>query len=359
MWQVFVVCGKIVEDDEEYHFKDDDLQAMVRVIRIPGNTRLDLAGNQLGSDLMDVLASELGKNPQLTYLNVVRCRSDSVDKDVNISSWRRFGAALARNTNLKRLSITENGHLRGEATGLLMAGLKENKTLKILCLDGSPIGPTGAAAIAGVLSGGSLLDDLSICGTGIGDVGAKHIAAGLKTNTALKRLNMNSNEIGEAGAMAVAEVILVNAVLNYLSMMDNPIGREAVRAMVRAAAANRVLKTLFCRPTPQQFDEMGIMCGLYDFKNVWAVCYSDDPDLNDTAFNPLRDGIVGVEKCTGKTVLGHLPAFLDPDPRSYIHSCRFHRVAFESVATMQQAIEVLGDMEDIRSVSFTDITVMV
>ena len=104
------------------------------------------------------------------------------DSDEDLPIVLSFDFRIFFNSPLKKLILTDN-QVGDEGARALSEGLKANKTLEELHLDGyherGNIGPEGA----------------------------KYIAEMLKVNSALKVLNLAANEIGKAGAAALAAVL--------------------------------------------------------------------------------------------------------------------------------------------------------
>ena len=93
-----------------------------------------------------------------------------------------FSISLFFNSPLKKLILTDN-QVGDEGARALSEGLKANKTLEELYLNGS-------------LNRGN-----------IGPEGAKYIAEMLKVNSPLTSLDLQSNLIGVEGGKAIAEVL--------------------------------------------------------------------------------------------------------------------------------------------------------
>lgn len=105
--------------------------------------------------------------------------------------------------NLSRksfFSLIIDNKLMFDGAEFLSKGLKENKSLTELYLEGNNIGYFGAFCIAQYLEKNPKLKVLDLSNNDIGDKGAKYIAFGLRNgNKNLVQINLSKNNINEKG----------------------------------------------------------------------------------------------------------------------------------------------------------------
>ncbi|XP_011270479.1 hypothetical protein CAOG_08838 [Capsaspora owczarzaki ATCC 30864] len=132
-----------------------------------------------------------------------------------------------------------------DADALVIAeGLKENRNLQYLDLDGNQIGDAGAQAIGAALRNKAKLSILYLSRNKIGDTGARAIAEGLQTSTALTDLRMHTNQIGDAGAQAIGSALRNKANLSILYLSNNKIGDIGARAIAEGLQTSTALTDL-------------------------------------------------------------------------------------------------------------------
>jgi Ran GTPase-activating protein (RanGAP) involved in mRNA processing and transport len=82
------------------------------------------------------------------------------------------------------------------------------------------------------------VEELDLGNNHLGDAGAKWMSKALKENTTLRRLCLAGNDIGENGAWWIADALAVNGDLRSLDLGSNAIG-DAVRGAVQAECSWR------------------------------------------------------------------------------------------------------------------------
>lgn len=162
--------------------------------------------------------------------------------------------------------------IRADAVEELVEAIQANSQVNALWLKRNPIGPQGAAAVAGLLRSGhhlecldlvhtemqeegladvlqALTDDnrtvrrLYLCGNQIRPDQCHQISRLLTTNDALKHLYLSVNQIGDAGTKTIAAGLAQNTSLQTLSLASNRIGCEGAAALADALSTS-ALQTL-------------------------------------------------------------------------------------------------------------------
>jgi len=108
-----------------------------------------------------------------------------------------------------KLDLAGN-NIGSEEAQALAESLKRNTTLTQLNLEGNKIGEEGARALAESLKPNTALTKLNLGHNGIGDKGTCALAESLKQNTTLHTVNLSRNNIGDEGARTLAESLKQN-----------------------------------------------------------------------------------------------------------------------------------------------------
>jgi hypothetical protein len=102
------------------------------------------------------------------------------------------------------------------------------------------LGDDGAAFVAAVLVGNTVLTDLNLGSNSIGDAGAASLADALKANNVLISLNLAWNNIGGTGAARLVDALMVNNVLTYLELDSNKIRDDGAARLADGLKVNNV-----------------------------------------------------------------------------------------------------------------------
>jgi hypothetical protein len=157
---------------------------------------------------------------------------------------KQIADALKDNRSLKHLCLLDN-KIGDDGAKAIADALKDNHSLKTLDLNGNEIDDDGAKSIADALKVNHSLETLDLNGNKIGVEGAKQIADALKDNHSLKTLLLYGNKIGDDGAKAIANALKVNHSLERLHLINNKIGDDGAKAIADALRANGSLKGLY------------------------------------------------------------------------------------------------------------------
>ena len=186
------------------------------------------ADRAAGRALRSLVEATILRAPSsLTSLSIAHC-------DVGDVEARWIGQALANGDTLTELNL--RGNLIGpDGVRDIVRGIRENRSLEILCLSdnvtissgwagggGGGAGcEKGACAVLASVLGDCSLKVLDLSSCSIGDAGAVAISYGLGRTKTLTRLSLNSNGVGDAGCRAVARALRRNCSLIELSLYGN------------------------------------------------------------------------------------------------------------------------------------------
>jgi len=157
-------------------------------------------------------------------------RTDSVT--LHLSSFseaeaRAVAALLARSPKFTGLTFAPAGIGQNFiAFQLLISALACNTQLQKLDLTQNGLGSLGAQKLQQALEKHPTLQELCICNNHIGCAGAAHVAELLKLNTTITALDLAENSIGNQGMMSLLQGLAANSVLQWLSLQHNHIGPE-------------------------------------------------------------------------------------------------------------------------------------
>jgi hypothetical protein len=124
-------------------------------------------------------------------------------------------------------------HLGEVSARSIANALRRDATkLRLLNLTNSPIGDSGARALAGALAGNSLIERLWLKNTQLTASGAGALAAGLSNSGALAEIVLSHNAIGDRGAAALAFIVPELRSLAVLSLDSCGITVVGARALM-------------------------------------------------------------------------------------------------------------------------------
>ena len=213
---------------------------------------LDIGGNELPPDSIQLIVDGLSRNTSLDTLNI----SSSVFSSENVLS---LALVLRVNTRLIKLNSMCCNIQSSDSVHLAKA-LEENTTtqLQTLSLNVNPIGSEGAIAFADMLATNKSLTQLEMGGCHFQGGGAVCLAKGMKKNSTLRYLHINDNPIGSEGAVAFASMLKKNQCLKTLDLDDDSPGVEGTLELIESLKHNTTLETLWLSPKckPISFSEL-------------------------------------------------------------------------------------------------------
>ena len=211
--------------------------------------------NKLGDNGAELLLEGIKNTKTLRVLDI------SCNK-IGPSGTTAIANALTNNTTLEKLNISNN-KLGDNGAELLLKGITNTKTMRILDISCNNIGPPGTTAIANALTNNASLEELSISSNKLGDNGAELLSVGIRNTKILRVLHMDNNNIGPSGTTATAKALTNNTSLEELNMSGNKVGRDGVIAIAKAINNNRTLKKLLLDDDDLIIDKEPPMLNLY------------------------------------------------------------------------------------------------
>ncbi|KAH7976303.1 hypothetical protein HPB52_011422 [Rhipicephalus sanguineus] len=155
-----------------------------------------------------------------------------------------LGDYLATSFKLRDLSLCSlRGH-HEEQLAYVTEGLKTNRGLERLQIDGCRVAPGCMVSFAEVLKNHGTLKHVTVTNCLLGEAEAKSFAVLLEYNASLLELDLSCNTIGDIGAIRLAGSLKFNVHLQKLNLAVNSITSHGAVPLVEALASNRVLKEL-------------------------------------------------------------------------------------------------------------------
>ena len=162
---------------------------------------------------------------------------------------------------LNSTSIVSKLWLDDNPIGLqtIFHALKQNKTLKYLCISDCGMTDTGVALLADALHTNSTLEELDISDNQICEESASHIARVLNDTNVLSRLWLVRNPFGDKGLQTIFDALKQNKTLKLLSIYDCGMTDTGVASLADALHTNNTLETLNIRDN-EAVTENGLTC---------------------------------------------------------------------------------------------------
>jgi hypothetical protein len=205
-------------------------------------SNLNLCGNQLGDDAMNLLAIALSHNSSIT--RIIFSSNGTTAKGVK-------HLADAINRSVTQLVLSQNRGISEEGSEHLAYMLTCNSFLTTLLCSDCGVGESGLMSIAAAMSANTTLQciDLSFAGSStaskcdcfgrnstltsvvlrshrIDAFGVKELCQGLQRNGSISTIDLSWNRFEGEGARCVAALLERNSVLTSLNISDCGIGRN-------------------------------------------------------------------------------------------------------------------------------------
>jgi len=159
------------------------------------------------------------------------------DLDVLIEAIEQEGTATE--------TLSLDGNKLTLADGKLAAAIAKNTTLKELWLSNNAISDKGAKHLADALkTNNTSLQRLYLGSNNIGDEGAKYIAEMLAVNETLQKIDLSYNKIGDKGAQSIASSLVVNTSVRAVNLNHNNINSMGAENLAGALESNHSIKDL-------------------------------------------------------------------------------------------------------------------
>ncbi|XP_068162237.1 leucine-rich repeat-containing protein 45 isoform X2 [Antennarius striatus] len=156
-----------------------------------------------------------------------------------------LGRALHHDTGVTELLLTDC-MLTEEGAKLLLTGLFQNTTVKVLDLKGNNLRAEGAKVLGKLLTHNQSLNRLVLewNALGVWDEGFSLFCEGLASNAGLQQLDLRNNQISHQGASELALALKFNDTLEVLDLRWNNVGLLGGRALLEALQRNQSLVQL-------------------------------------------------------------------------------------------------------------------
>ncbi|KAM8837813.1 leucine-rich repeat-containing protein 45 isoform 2-T2 [Spinachia spinachia] len=210
----------------------DSVVAQLQESRATHGSRLDLSGQSLSADTCAMLATALQKDTVFTEVLLSDCMLSEEGAKVLLSG-------LFDNTTVKVLDLKGN-NLRSTGAEVLGKLLARNKTLHRLVLEWNALGVWEEAfsLFCGGLCSNSVLTQLDLRNNQINHHGAAELALALKRNTAVQELDLRWNNIGLLGGRTLLEALQKNKSIMQLEMAGNNIPSDTLKALEQITGHN-------------------------------------------------------------------------------------------------------------------------
>ncbi|XP_040031668.1 leucine-rich repeat-containing protein 45 [Gasterosteus aculeatus] len=210
----------------------DSVVAQLQESRATQGSRLDLSGQSLSADTCSVLARALQKDAVFTEVLLSDCMLSEEGAKVLLSG-------LFDNTTVKVLDLKGN-NLRSTGAEVLGKLLARNKILHRLVLEWNALGIWDEAfsLFCEGLSSNGVLTQLDLRNNQIDHHGAAKLALALKRNTSVQALDLRWNNIGLLGGRTLLEALQKNKRIMQLEMAGNNIPSDTLKALEQTTGHN-------------------------------------------------------------------------------------------------------------------------
>mmetsp|Transcript_73873 Transcript_73873/g.196719 ORF Transcript_73873/g.196719 Transcript_73873/m.196719 type:complete len:631 (+) Transcript_73873:521-2413(+) len=207
---------------------------------------LNLCGNNLGSGVGDALRA----------FDCVRTR-DVLDPGCHSANEKLSRVVVG----IEFLDLSSNDLESQFATDLASSLVHYFPTLKVLVLDGNPLGPSGAETLADSLFKLVDLRELSLVGCWLGDEGAMEVSIGAPNCQRLTRLDLTSNGLTCAAAESFGEALAEFKRLQQLRLSRNGIMGPGCCALFASAVSFCLAPRAPRDEADRVVDELWLACG--------------------------------------------------------------------------------------------------
>ncbi|KAL3280757.1 hypothetical protein HHI36_003992 [Cryptolaemus montrouzieri] len=175
---------------------------------------------------------EVAKKSKLKVLDISRV-IPKTKYDVFNPSWmaKNAGLFLEVNKHLTELHM-EKCEMDGHDIQIMLLGMVNNKSLKLLNIAANKIGCLGLRMIAKWLETEPALLGLDVSNNQIGDTGARAFSFGM-CYSKLKFLNISYNRIGDDGMACILDTLKKPYYMRLFFFYGNPIGSKSLKIVER------------------------------------------------------------------------------------------------------------------------------
>ncbi|CAJ1418155.1 unnamed protein product [Effrenium voratum] len=213
--------------------------SVISVGRLFSLSHVQLLGNSLTDQVMEVLSDALANDSPLESLDFSRCGLTGACCGSLARALQRAADELS---NLQTLHLDRND-LGFQGAIALAPGLQLG-ALRQLTLRECKLGDGGVGALAEALESNRTLKELDLAGNEVSDLGAESLALALEKGPRLMTLGLKTNLIGDAGAGALAKAFSKNSALEELDLGKNCITMPGISQLCAALEKNGSLRSL-------------------------------------------------------------------------------------------------------------------
>ncbi|RZI46971.1 hypothetical protein EDM53_03465 [Rickettsiales endosymbiont of Peranema trichophorum] len=218
-----------------------ELGAISLAVALCGNRalkHLDLSDNRIGSEGAKTIIEAVSHIPSVEGLVL---RSNRIGQEI-----AELLVALLKDSNLATLDLRDN-QVGDNVVSILAKKEFSNTALRYLDLSKNDIRGESIQAIATMLVDYTLsLEQLKLSSNKIGDDGAYFLSPILRYKTSLKRLELDDNQIGDPGIEALVDALKkstpgASTALTHLSLQHNKIGNDGFIRLMRVLEQDSAL----------------------------------------------------------------------------------------------------------------------
>ncbi|XP_072029970.1 leucine-rich repeat-containing protein 45-like [Amphiura filiformis] len=186
---------------------------------------LDLSTTSLTTQTCSVLGAALASDRTIVQVKLADCM-------IGDEGAKLFLHGLCSNVCVQRLDLKGN-NMRGAAAEVLGKLIRQNHTLKHLCLEWNCLGldSTRFAAFTDGLAANNSLEMLDLRNNQLSHESAADLAASLQRNTILKALDLRWNNIGIVGGRSLIGAMQYNKNITELELAGNNIPQDVHKAI--------------------------------------------------------------------------------------------------------------------------------
>uniref|UniRef100_A0A7S1HX88 EF-hand domain-containing protein n=1 Tax=Eutreptiella gymnastica TaxID=73025 RepID=A0A7S1HX88_9EUGL len=208
----------------------------------------NLSNNALRDDGLKPILDSFKERSVLRYLDIA-------NTEITAKSMDELAYLLGVCPDLETLQVDGNT-IGFEGINLLAGTIKENQSLTSLSVSRCGLDSTSTIALALALHNNPLFTSLTVSSNRIGDEGCRSLCFALKRMTLLRSVDMSGNAITEELKEELASVFVNNPKLDLIELQGNPIAPTLVNGVMSRRIAQQLLDLMdnnskvLAAPTP-------------------------------------------------------------------------------------------------------------
>ena len=225
---------------------------------------LDIGGNDISVESIDLLCKGLSANSSMRRLNMVGCY-------LTTSHCVCLGQLLRHpiHCKIEKLDLSWCT-ISSDGVGEVVSGLSDNHTLRELDLNDNQIGSEGAVAVAIILKINSSLETLWLNRCSIGSSGGVELGVALERNKTLKVLGLSGNAIGGDGVRGLCVGLENNSSLEKLYLHDDmSLGEEGVSLLLKCVEEKNTSLKRLSMPNKYKRDISSVLQSRCEVEWMW------------------------------------------------------------------------------------------